>query len=111
MAEFKVNECLVRACAAMGTMFNDCVNQFNSAIKSLAKMTEAELDLASVTSGKFVRVFSITAHELAENEATPYMETYVALCREATEMIAKGMDQADVLWYFDKKLLAKKQLL
>lgn len=110
MAEFKVNESIVHACTAIGMMFNDCVNQVNIAVKSFAKQQEAESDLASVSSWKFVRAFSSTAHELAEKEAAPYTETYVSLCREAAEMLVSGTDQAEVLWYFDKKLLSRKEI-
>jgi hypothetical protein len=111
MSKFKVNECLVRAGTAMGMMLNDCVNAVNIAANNLAKQQKAESDLASVSSWRFVRAFSSTAHELAESEVAPNTETYVSLCREATEMIAIGMDQVDVLWYFDMKLLNNKQNL
>lgn len=111
MPEFKVDECLVRSCAAMGMMLNNCVNAVNIAANNLAKQQKAESVLASVSSWRFVRAFSRTAHKLAEGEVTPYTETYVSLCREAAEMFAIGMDQADVLWYFDMKLLKNKQNL
>ena len=80
-------------------------------IKQMSEKYEAENELATLSSFGFVRVFGSVAHELSAMEITPYTENYVSLCKEATKMLACGMEEADVLWHFDKLLLKKKGML
>ena len=77
-------------------------------IKQLSEKFAAETELATVSSFGFVRVFGSVAHELSEMQITPYTENYVSLCKEATKMLASGMEQADVLWHFDELLRKTK---
>ena len=39
---------------------------------------------------------------------TPYTETYVSLGKKAVELLASGVEQADVLDYFDELLEKEK---
>lgn len=80
-------------------------------IKQLSEKYEAESELATVSSFGFVRVFGSVAHELSEMQITPYTENYVSLCKEATKMLASGMEQSEVLWHFDKRLRKAKGIL
>lgn len=74
------------------------------ALKTAAKVAEAENDLAAVSSYDLVHALRPVAWELSRMFMQPNSDTYVDTFHQAKRMILEGKDIPDVLHHFDMKL-------
>lgn len=58
---------------------------------------------------RFVDAFDYIANAICERRSTPNTETYVSLGKKAVELLASGVEQADVLDYFDELLEKERE--
>lgn len=100
----KIKSC----CADIGKLSVAAYKGYESAIHDLSRRCEAENRLASISSYRFVNAFNQTANAISAARRDPNIETYLSLCAQAGEMLCAGVEEADVLWYFD--LLLKKEM-
>ena len=88
-----------------------CVSAYNelyNSIEELNKRCEIKNEIASLSSFHFVSAFDHIAGNICVRRITPYTETYVSLGKKAVELLASGVEQADVLDYFDELLEKEK---
>lgn len=79
-------------------------NDFNNSIEDFSKRCEVKNQIASLSNYLFADAFDYIANAICERRSTPNTETYISLGKKAMELLASGVDQADVLDYFDKLL-------
>lgn len=77
-------------------------NDFYNSIEDFRKRCEIKNQIASLSNYRFVDAFDYIANIICERRSTPSTETYVSLGKKAAELLASGVDQADVLDYFDE---------
>lgn len=82
---------------------------YNYQLKVLTDVMEKENEMAKLSNWSFVDAFRVTARTLAETLPEPNTESYIRFANEAIEMLARGNDPAEVLWYFDLKLERMKK--
>lgn len=78
-------------------------------LQKVSRIAEAENELATVTSGGFVRTISPVLKELSYMTPEPGTEVYIRHLEHATEMICEGNEQAEVIAYYDNKLKVAKR--
>lgn len=80
--------------------------------KELAAMTrilESENTLAKYYSMDFVIALRPVLKELSAMEIEPFREVYMWYLDKAKDMVLKGQELADILSYFDMKLIEKRK--
>ena len=72
--------------------------EFSETLYKVGKIAEAENRLASVAQHgySFVSAFRVYKDD-------DFPDTYISMAEEATQMLAAGVDDADVLYYFEKR--------
>ena len=84
-------------------------NDFNNSIEDFSKRCEIKIQIASLSNYRFVDAFDYIANAICERRSTPNTETYVSLGKKAVELLASGVEQADVLDYFDELLEKERE--
>lgn len=84
-------------------------SDFNNSIEDLGRRCEVKNEIASLSSFNFVNAFDYIANSICVKRITPYTETYISLGKKAIEMLASGVEQADVLDYFDELLEKERE--
>ena len=72
--------------------------EFSESLYNAGRIAEAENRLASVS--RYGYTF-VSAFRVYKDDDLP--DTYISMVEEATEMLAAGVDDASVLWYFDSR--------
>ena len=85
----------VRTVAALAVK---AYTEYSEAIYNAGKIAEAENRLGSVAQHgySFVSAFRVYKDD-------DFPDTYISMVEEATQMLADGVDDADVLYYFVKR--------
>ena len=78
------------------------LKDFENALNDQARMCEAENEIMMLASWEFVRAFNSVARLICSARIAPFADTYCSLAKKAVEMLAKGEEEKDVLYYFDK---------
>lgn len=84
-------------------------NDFNTTIEDFNKRCEVKNQIASLSNYLFADAFDYIANAICERRSTPNTETYISLGNKAMELLASGVDQADVLDYFDELLERERE--
>lgn len=80
----------------------DALKDFENAIKDQSRMCEAQNEIMALSSCEFTRAFNSVARLICSARIAPFADTYCCLAKAAVNMLAKGEDEKDVLYYFDK---------
>lgn len=72
--------------------------EFSDTLYKVGKIAEAENRLASVAQHGYTFV---SAFRVYKDDDLP--DTYISMVEEATQMLAAGVDDASVLYYFDSR--------
>ncbi len=88
---------MVKLCVGVHSDFLSRVDNFN-------KIMEMKNRIATLSDYNFANAFDYTAKVICARRTTPNTETYLSLGEKAIELLARGQEQADVLYYFDELL-------
>ncbi len=72
--------------------------EFSESLYNAARIAEAENRLASVS--RYGYTFVSAFREYKDDDLP---DTYISMIEEATDMLASGVDDASVLYYFDSR--------
>lgn len=89
---------------SLGSIMTNAGMHYRTEFQNAARIAEAENELATVTSGSFVRVISPVLKKLCYMSPEPGTEVYIRHLNHATEMILEGNLQTEVIAYYDNKL-------
>lgn len=71
---------------------------FTGILHEHARIGEAENRLASISRFGFSFVFALREFKVEQSTCT-----YISMLEEAAELLASGVDEAEILWYFEKR--------
>lgn len=100
---------IIKSLKSLGGLDAWIMQNFRAEFETASKIAEAENELATVTSGGFVRAISPVMKELSYMSAEPGTEVYIRHLNHATELILDGNEQAEVIDYYDAKLEVMKR--
>lgn len=84
------------------------LNGFESALEDQSRMYEAQNEIMAMSSSEFIRAFNSVARLICSARTASFADTYCCLAKTAVDMLAKGEEEKDVLYYFDKLYIEEK---
>ncbi len=78
------------------------LSDFENALEDQSRMCEAQNEIMALSSNEFVSAFNAVARLICSARTASSADTYCSLAKTAVELLAKGEEEKDVLYYFDK---------
>lgn len=94
----------------MAKLCVEAYSDFSCRIDDFNKVMEMKNRIAALSNYNFVSAFNYTANAICSRRTAPNTETYLSLGEKAIELLAKGQEQADVLYYFDELLSEERYI-
>lgn len=82
---------------------------YTQRLTEITEILESENELAKFSSIDFVAVLRPVLRELSSMEIKPFSEMYKSYLDEAKMMVLEGQDLADILSYYDMRLVRKRR--
>ena len=105
----KVVESLKKLCTKTSGKLVIALEDFENALRDSNRMTNLENEILSLSNIQFVSAFNAIAKLICSSRKTSFADTYCDLAKTAVNLLAKGEEEKDVLYYFDK-LYAKEMV-
>lgn len=83
-------------------------HDFSASLNDTARMCDADNRIYSIAGGAFCRAFSEIAKQICYTRKCIFADTYCSLAEDAISMLASGVPEKDVLYYFDKLLIRER---
>lgn len=82
---------------------------YTKELSAMTRILESENELAKYSSMDFVIALRPILKELSAMDIEPFRDVYMWYLDEAKEMVLSGQDLADILSYFDMKLVRMRR--
>ncbi len=91
----------------LGSLIKYMPTYYTQRLTDITEILESENELAKFSSMNFVTVLRPVLKKLSSMEAESFSEVYKSYLDEAKMMVLEGNELADVLSYYDMKLVRK----